>query len=201
MSFHHFPTSDLLATITSAFDIKNSSEERPAGCSSLIESAPQSEVFDNNMDKTVDNAATGSAGDSSAFSNGMHCSNSNSADGNFHSEVKYPQFPPQNGNLMFHGADGTQAHGSEMGTFWTDATSIHHYSHGAQVRDSSRKEPAKSQHNVKQRFGQTVILLKKSNLYDLTMRVADILKRNSQLQHEIESLASECGYCYHAPAY
>ena len=59
------------------------------------------------------------------------------------------------------------------------------------------------QQTLKQRYNQTLCFLKQADLYDLTMKVAEFLKKNSQLQLEIESLRAECanGYCYPATAY
>lgn len=176
MSYNPYPSHDLLASITSAFDIKSCSEERP----------PVS-TFDNECKDEYTPAKAPTPSDLLSF--GHVCGHSHASDSKFNSVLS--------DGMLFH-ADPSTLSSVETPPFWSESTSGQQTSTIRSTgKDSRRKEWSKEQQIVKQRYNQTLSFLKKTELYDLTMKVGDFVKRNNQLEKEIESLRLECsgGYC------
>lgn len=203
-SSENFQSNDILATITSAFDIKANYEDKresngvsTVSLSSDVLSRPHHLPI-----RPVPNVF-GCDGDPS----GSCCLD----DVHRNSFCKEASFSPTNPKLYQHHVSTQRAapealmlhpvpsHVSSFSNpetcqFWNDPSNGQYDTslrNNTCIRDNRRKDISKEQQIEKLRYTQTLNFLKRTGLYDLTMRLAGLLQSNSMLQAEIDSLRSE----------
>lgn len=246
MSFEDYSSNDLLASITSAFDLASSSspaEKAPEDESTTNQdNQPKKQVRkscstkdtmseENCLDFSGHHRDLPSFGEVYTSSNSPYvCYPPDSVQNNTHSRQsssqrydycpdvsKYHQmtlvsplaegacFSSQDVTAVdcFPVSSSTPASSTNVNSFWTSDNVIYNASQGSSSSRrrtssssrSSKRSESKQLEELKLRYNRTLCFLKECNLYDITMKAADMMRRNSHLQMEIDQLRNDIA-CY-----
>jgi len=228
MSFDDFSSQDLLATITSAFDLASSS-------SSLEEKSLEGNL--RNQSSSNDSMPRDDRGEKMEKEDlpsfGQVYSSTNP------SYLCYPQ--TQNTNNFYHPSDGKYHQMTHLSTetgysgqevdlqecfsgnstgvslsnendYWNETTAnpfpqafntnsgitssknsclSRRRTSSASTTKSSKRIENKQMEQLKLRYNRTLSFLKEANLYDVTMKAADLIRRNTLIQLEIDQLRND----------
>lgn len=242
MSFDEYSSNDLLASITSAFDLGSSpSDEKPVAQNNSRSSGHlKAEVSKEAMDQhnCSMESLTGAKEDLPSF--GQVYSTSNPSylcfpPETLHNNNLYRQ-PSQEGKYHQMGlASETCYSGQEihipmnptdcfptsnsvtLNNFWPNDIVYNPLPNAARnsfsssrrrtsssstsTRSSTKRSDSKQLEDLKLRYNRTLSFLKESDLYDVTMKAADLFRRNALLEIEIDQLRSEMSNYFSAGGY